>query len=109
MCSSVLGPAIPPPLVTCPTRNTAVPVCLAKRCNRAAHSRTWPTFPGAPSSSGVYTVWMESTSSTSGALSAARSSTVSSSVSASRLTSPAAPRSRSARSLTCSADSSPDT
>ena len=51
MCSSVFGPAMPPPLVTCPTTNTAVPLSLAKRMRRAAHSRTWPTLPGAPSRS----------------------------------------------------------
>ena len=29
MCSSTRGPAMPPSLVTCPTRNTTVPVSLA--------------------------------------------------------------------------------
>ena len=51
MCSSVFGPAMPPPFVTCPTTNTAVPLSFAKRIRRAAHSRTWPTLPGAPSRS----------------------------------------------------------
>ena len=41
MCSSTRGPAMPPSLVTWPTRNTAVPVSLAKRTSRAADSRTW--------------------------------------------------------------------
>ncbi|HLQ23783.1 MAG TPA: ATPase domain-containing protein [Gemmatimonadales bacterium] len=34
----------------------AGPASLAKRISRAAHSRTWPTLPGAPSSSSVYVV-----------------------------------------------------
>ena len=68
MCSSVLGPAMPPPLVTWPTTNTAVPLSLANRMSRAAHSRTCPTLPGAPSRSPVNTVWIESTTSTRGRL-----------------------------------------
>jgi hypothetical protein len=39
MCSSVFGPAMPPPLVTWPTTNTAMPVSLANRIRRPAHSR----------------------------------------------------------------------
>ena len=109
MCSSVFGPATAPPLVTWPTRNTATPASFAKRWSRAAHSRTWPTLPGAPSRSGEYTVWMESTKSADGRLSAARASTVSSSVSPRNVTSPAGSARRSARMRTCAADSSPDT
>src|SRR6266516_1309189 len=41
MCSSVLGPAMPPPFVTCPTSSTAGPVSFASRVRRSAHSRTW--------------------------------------------------------------------
>src|SRR6266581_2286910 len=40
------------------------PDSFAKRISRAAHSRTWPTFPGAPSSSSVYVVCTESTRTT---------------------------------------------
>ena len=65
MCSSVLGPAIPPPLVTWPTTTTAVPLSLAKRMSWPEHSRTWPTLPGALSSDSVYTVWIESMTTTS--------------------------------------------
>src|SRR5439155_648560 len=54
MCSSVLGPAMPPPFVTWPTSSTAGPASLANRMSRVADSRTWHTFPGAPSSSSVY-------------------------------------------------------
>src|ERR1041385_6932392 len=65
MCSRVLGPAMMPPLVTWPTTTTAVPLSLAKRMRRAAHSRTWPTLPGALSSDSMYTVWIESSHSSS--------------------------------------------
>ena len=33
---------MPPPLVTCPTTTTAVPLSLAKRISWPEHSRTWP-------------------------------------------------------------------
>jgi hypothetical protein len=46
MCSSVLGPAMVPPLVTWPTTNTAVPLSLANRIRWAAHSRTLPDAAG---------------------------------------------------------------
>src|SRR5205807_367661 len=45
MCSSVLGPAMPPPLVTCPTSSTAGPASFAKRISRAAHCRSRVDFP----------------------------------------------------------------
>jgi hypothetical protein len=109
MCSSVFGPAIPPPFVTCPTTNTVVPLSLAKRMSRAAHSRTWPTFPGAPSRSAVKIVWIESTIITCGDCDDAVARIVSSRVSPSSATSPASSPSRSARSFTWSADSSPET
>ncbi len=35
MCSSVLGPAMPPPLVTWPTTITAIPLSFAKRISSA--------------------------------------------------------------------------
>ena len=60
MCSSTRGPAMPPSLVTWPTRNTLVPVSLAKRTRRAALSRTWLTEPGAAVSCSDHSVWMES-------------------------------------------------
>ena len=40
MCSSILGPASPPSLVTWPTSTTDTPVVLASRTSRAALSRT---------------------------------------------------------------------
>ena len=107
MCSSVLGPAMPPPLVTCPTTKTAVPLSLAKRMSRAAHSRTCPTLPGAPSRSPVKHVWMESTIITAGRCSAAVARMDSRFVSPMSETSSDPPPSRSARSFTCSGDSSP--
>src|SRR5437867_2685511 len=53
MCSSVLGPAMPPPLVTCPTSSTAGPASLAKRTSRAAHCSRSVDFPmpGSPPTS----------------------------------------------------------
>ncbi len=75
--------------------------------SRAAHSRTCPTFPGAPSRSPVNTVWMESTKSTRGSIAAPVARIVSSCVSLSSSTSSAFSASRSARSFTCSGDSSP--
>src|SRR3989454_1172767 len=45
MCSSVFGPAIPPPRVTCPTSSTAGPACFAKRSSRAAHWSSSVDFP----------------------------------------------------------------
>src|SRR5437773_1813913 len=109
MCSSVLGPAMPPPFVTWPTSSTAGPASLANRMSRAADSRTWPTFPGAPSSSLVYVVWIESTNTTRLPSARAWCSIASSRVSPSTCTAPASTASRSARSRTCSGDSSPET
>src|SRR6266566_7995365 len=53
MCSSVLGPAMPPPLVTCPTSSTAGPASFAKRISRAAHCSSSVDFPmpGSPPTS----------------------------------------------------------
>src|SRR5438105_2489488 len=50
-----------PSLVTWPTRKAAMPRPLARSMSRAAHSRTWLTLPGADSSPGRKTVWIEST------------------------------------------------
>ncbi|MNC62207.1 hypothetical protein D3C75_1122080 [compost metagenome] len=66
MCSSTLGPASAPSLVTCPTRKIAVPLCLAYRTNSAALSRTWDTPPGADCSCSVKIVWIESITMTRG-------------------------------------------
>ena len=66
ICSSTLGPARVPSLVTCPTTNTAMPLVLASRKSSTAHSLTWLTLPGALCTSGRKTVWMESTTRSSG-------------------------------------------
>ena len=66
MCSSILGPAMAPSLVTCPTRKMAVPLSLHRRMSKLVHSRIWLTEPGALAISGRYMVWMESTTATSG-------------------------------------------
>ena len=51
---------ITPSLVTCPTRNTLMPLDLARLCKRLAHSRTCVTVPGAASTALVHMVWIES-------------------------------------------------
>ena len=83
-------------------------LALARRCSRAADSRTCDTEPGAAESCSSQSVWIESTTQTSGAVASMVAQTVSSSVSASTPT-PAVAPSRSARRRTCSGDSSPAT
>ena len=82
---------------------------LASRVMRSATSRTWPTEPAAPLSSAACRVWTESITQTSGRSASSVASTASRSVSATTGTCSAAPGSRSARSLICAADSSPET
>ena len=86
-----------------------MPRPLASLMSRPPHSRTWLTLPGADSRSPRYTVWIESTIRARGSVAATWASMVSSCVSARMRSSDAASPSRSARSLTCAADSSPDT
>ena len=74
-----------------------------------ATSRTCPTEPGAPVSSGACSVWTESITQTSGRSTAIVASTVSRSVSARTGTSSAPAPRRAARSRIWAADSSPDT
>ena len=66
MCSSTRGPAIMPSLVTCPITNTEIPEDLARSRSRLEHSRTCETDPADESISAMYTVWIESTTSSSG-------------------------------------------
>ena len=73
-----------PSLVTCPTRKVAIPRPLARAMSRAPHSRTWLTLPGADSSPGRYTVWIESTIRIRGWMAVTCASTVSRSVSATK-------------------------
>ena len=47
MCSRIRGPANDPSFVTCPTKTSVMSAVLAKRVNRAEHSRTCVTLPGA--------------------------------------------------------------
>ncbi len=98
-----------PSLVTWPTRKTGVSVVLAKAMNRPATSRIWVTVPGALGSSGRYWVWMESMATTAGWSASATRRIFWASVSASTWRFGAPSRSRSARSFTWRADSSPDT
>src|SRR5450759_3689225 len=46
-CSSSRGPAMPPSLVTCPTRMVESPRCLASAISVAATARTWVMPPAA--------------------------------------------------------------
>ena len=79
---------------------------LASVIRRAPHSRTCATLPGADSSAGRNTVWIESTMSTRGLTASSSACTADRSLSAhSSSPSPRMP-SRSARILTCAADSS---
>ena len=66
MCSSTLGPAKVPSLVTWPTRNTDNPVVLAWRMMAEALCRTCDTLPGADELSEETMVWILSITSTSG-------------------------------------------
>src|SRR5918992_1480878 len=108
-CSSTRGPASDPSFVTWPTRRVAIPRSFATRMTRPATSRTWPTEPGAPLRAGSYRTCTESITHASGRSASSVASTASRSVSAT-IGTPSAPLpSRSARSFTCAADSSPDT
>ena len=108
-CSSTRGPARVPSLVTWPTRTVATADVLATDSSCDAHSRTWVTVPAVDPSSGSRTVWIESTTTTSGSRSAIARSTFGSEVSeSSHNPGSSAPR-RSARRRTCCADSSADT
>ena len=60
MCSSTLGPAMPPSLLTCPTMISDVPSALIRPIRAEVHSRTWVTLPGADVAADVYSVCMES-------------------------------------------------
>ena len=74
-----------------------------------AASRTWPTEPGAPVMPSACRVWIESITQTSGRSASSVASTASTEVSASAGTASAPSPSRSARSRTWAADSSPET
>ncbi len=109
MCSSTLGPARVPSLVTCPTSSSTVSLCLAKRVSAAADSRTWATPPGAEAISSRCMVWMESMIRISGRSRSATASTVSTLVSASILSPWVGSCRRWARIATWESDSSPVT
>ena len=108
-CSSTRGPATAPSLVTWPTRITAQSIRFATSIIALAASRTCPTEPGAPVIPSACSVWIESITQASGRSASSVAITASSEVSASAGTASAAAPSRSARSLTCAVDSSPET
>ena len=85
-----------------------MPRSFASRISRPATSRTCDTEPGAPVSAGSYSTCTESTTHTSGRSASNVASTASKSVSATIGTPSACGPSRSARSFTCAADSSPE-
>ena len=109
MCSSTRGPASVPSLVTCPTRNSAMPDCFAKRTSCAADSRTCATLPGADCRFSVYAVWMESITITAGFSCWAVAMMVSTRFSVNTRTLSAVSPRRCARSAICCTDSSPVT
>jgi len=84
-----------------------VPVVFANCVSRLAHSRTCASDPGIESSSGVYTVWIESTASTLGLLAIACAMIFSTSVSATSASADTAAFTRRARIAVCATDSSP--
>ena len=110
MCSSTLGPAIWPSLVTCPTSSRAKPRALARRISSWALARTWETVPGAESRLSTYMVWIESMITAAGGRAVSRLATMSRTevAAASTTGAPARPRRR-ARRRSCSTDSSPET
>ncbi len=57
-CSSTLGPARAPSLVTWPTRTVVRVRALASATSAWVHALTWVTEPGAASTSASKTVWM---------------------------------------------------
>ncbi|OQC28362.1 MAG: hypothetical protein BWX71_00878 [Deltaproteobacteria bacterium ADurb.Bin072] len=60
ICSSILGPATSPSLVTCPTMNTVTPLALAISMRTPAQWRICDTLPGGAPTDSEYTDWMES-------------------------------------------------
>ena len=66
MCSSTLGPATVPSLVTWPTMRIDTPNPLASCSRTLVDSRTWDTAPGAADTDSLYMVWMESMTTASG-------------------------------------------
>ena len=108
MCSSVLGPAIEPSLVTWPVRKTGVDVCLANIINCAATSRTCETLPGADSIAELKTVWIESTMTKSGLSLSVSARMLCRLVSGSKNRFSASTPRRSPRILICRSDSSPE-
>ncbi len=109
MCSSTRGPASAPSLVTWPTSKMVVPVSLAMRVSCAAHSRTWDTDPGAEVTCSVYSVWIESITTTSGASLRKVGKIASRRISAKKRTREGSTASREARKAICCGDSSPET
>ena len=109
MCSSTLGPAMLPSLLTWPMTNTVTPCPLASCISAMVQSFTCPTPPAGASSSSLYRVWMESTISTSGSSRRTHSSTSPSRVSDRTNRFSLSTERRLARSFSWRADSSPET
>ena len=109
MCSSTLGPAMEPSLLTWPMTKTVMPSPLASCISAMVQSFTWLTLPAGESSASLYSVWMESTISTSGRSRRTDSSTSPKFVSEMTNRLGFSTRKRLARSFNWCSDSSPDT
>ena len=109
MCSNTLGPAIEPSLLTWPMTNTVMPCPFASCIRAMVQSFTCPTPPAGESISSLYSVWMESTMSTSGFSSRTHSVTFPKHVSDKTYRFSLSTRSRCARSFSWWVDSSPET
>ena len=76
MCSSTRGPAMSPPLVTCPVMTTGTPAPLAHSSRERVHSLICVALPGLEDDPSSDSVCMESTT-TSGGLRCSSSALIS--------------------------------
>ncbi len=106
-CSRTFGPAKKPSFVTWPTRNSAKPLVFASRTSVWAQHRTWLMEPGAEVNSVDSSTWIESMTTTCGAVLRMASITASTWVWASKAMAEEAKPSRTARSFVCRKLSSP--
>ena len=108
ICSSTLGPATTPSLVTWPTINIDIPMLFAICIRTEVDSLTWLTLPGAELISSRYIVWIESIITISGLTDLIADSTASRFVSHKSCILSVKSPIRPALNLICLSDSSPD-